>query len=90
MVNKDLKLDSRNHFKHSNNICVLNVATRLAELSWMRVDTVDCGVIFVMFHEDFLCYSRPLLESYADGRVEYSRFSENPSLIIASFEVLPF
>ncbi len=90
MVNKDLELNSKKHFKYSNNALIFQVASRLAELSWLRIDKVDSGVIYCIFHEDLMSYACPLLYSYSDSCVEYSRMKEHPDMVIASFEVLPF
>lgn len=90
MVNKDLTLDENKHFKFSNNSTIFQVASRLAEISWIRIDTVDSNYIYCIFHESKLPYARPLLSSYSDSCVEYSRMTELPFMIIASFEVLPF
>ncbi len=90
MVNKDLTLDAKKHFKFSNNTRIFQVASSLAELSWLRIDTIDSDCIYCIFHESLLPYARPLLSSYADACVEYSRMTELPFMVIASFEVLPF
>ncbi len=90
MVNKDLELNSENHFKNSNNVLVFQAASRLAELPWIRIDTVDCNVIYCIFHEDKLPYAKALLSTFSDSCIEYSRMTEHSYLIVASFEVLSF